>query len=130
MSTAAGNGGLMDECLQQHAPGLLMDCTGYAGPSGQHHGGSYEMYGDASEYCQQLVVYPQHPSDPPQAGRETPLRGAKTTSGQAKKRGIFPKPATNILRAWLFQHLTVIRSCLYYSRFLYLISLHPKPGCD
>ena len=25
----------------------------------------------------------------------------------AKKRGIFPKVATNILRAWLFQHLTV-----------------------
>jgi hypothetical protein len=24
-----------------------------------------------------------------------------------KKRGIFPKVATNILRAWLFQHLTV-----------------------
>ncbi|KAI8424760.1 hypothetical protein MSG28_006708 [Choristoneura fumiferana] len=23
-----------------------------------------------------------------------------------KKRGIFPKVATNILRAWLFQHLT------------------------
>ena len=25
----------------------------------------------------------------------------------SKKRGIFPKVATNILRAWLFQHLTV-----------------------
>lgn len=24
-----------------------------------------------------------------------------------KKRGIFPKVATNIMRAWLFQHLTV-----------------------
>ncbi|KYN01967.1 Homeobox protein homothorax [Cyphomyrmex costatus] len=24
-----------------------------------------------------------------------------------KKRGIFPKVATNILRAWLFQHLTI-----------------------
>ncbi|CAJ0589703.1 unnamed protein product [Cylicocyclus nassatus] len=122
MSTAAGSGGLMDECLQHHAPGLLMDCTGYAGPSGQHHG--YEMYGDGSEYCQQLVVYPQHPSDPPQAGRETPLRGSKANSGQAKKRGIFPKPATNILRAWLFQHLTVIRSLRFYSRFCILILLH------
>lgn len=28
-----------------------------------------------------------------------------------KKRGIFPKVATNILRAWLFQHLTVSRAC-------------------
>jgi len=26
---------------------------------------------------------------------------------QQKKRGIFPKLATNIMRAWLFQHLTV-----------------------
>lgn len=31
-----------------------------------------------------------------------------------KKRGIFPKVATNILRAWLFQHLTV--SVPFYSR--------------
>ena len=29
---------------------------------------------------------------------------------QQKKRGIFPKLATNIMRAWLFQHLTV-RPC-------------------
>ena len=34
-------------------------------------------------------------------------RGGKKNQ---KKRGIFPKVATNILRAWLFQHLTV--SCL------------------
>ena len=27
---------------------------------------------------------------------------------QQKKRGIFPKIATNIMRAWLFQHLTVL----------------------
>ncbi|TWW71954.1 Homeobox protein [Takifugu flavidus] len=25
-----------------------------------------------------------------------------------KKRGIFPKVATNIMRAWLFQHLTTL----------------------
>lgn len=29
-----------------------------------------------------------------------------------KKRGIFPKVATNILRAWLFQHLTVSSTCV------------------
>merc|ERR1711884_274320 len=29
-----------------------------------------------------------------------------TSKKNAKKRGIFPKVATNILRAWLFQHLT------------------------
>lgn len=30
-----------------------------------------------------------------------------------KKRGIFPKVATNILRAWLFQHLTVSNNILF-----------------
>lgn len=34
-----------------------------------------------------------------------------------KKRGIFPKVATNILRAWLFQHLTV-------SVFFFFFILH------
>ena len=29
-----------------------------------------------------------------------------------KKRGIFPKVATNIMRAWLFQHLSVSISTL------------------
>ena len=29
-----------------------------------------------------------------------------TSKKNSKKRGIFPKVATNILRAWLFQHLT------------------------
>uniref|UniRef100_A0A182PEB6 MEIS N-terminal domain-containing protein n=1 Tax=Anopheles epiroticus TaxID=199890 RepID=A0A182PEB6_9DIPT len=35
------------------------------------------------------------------------------TSGKKnqKKRGIFPKVATNILRAWLFQHLTGVELC-------------------
>ena len=33
---------------------------------------------------------------------------------QPKKRGIFPKQATNILRAWLFQNLTVSISSLVY----------------
>lgn len=32
-----------------------------------------------------------------------------------KKRGIFPKVATNILRAWLFQHLTVCSAYNVYS---------------
>lgn len=30
-----------------------------------------------------------------------------------KKRGIFPKMATNIMKAWLFQHLTVRLNLLY-----------------
>ncbi|MPC58516.1 Homeobox protein homothorax [Portunus trituberculatus] len=38
-----------------------------------------------------------------------------------KKRGIFPKVATNILRAWLFQHLTVSTpTCLCFFRRLRL----------
>ncbi|ELT94055.1 hypothetical protein CAPTEDRAFT_139538, partial [Capitella teleta] len=32
--------------------------------------------------------------------------GDSTSSKRQKKRGIFPKVATNIMRAWLFQHLT------------------------
>lgn len=31
----------------------------------------------------------------------------RANSKRQKKRGIFPKVATNIMRAWLFQHLTV-----------------------
>lgn len=30
-----------------------------------------------------------------------------------KKRGIFPKMATNIMKAWLFQHLTVSLNLLF-----------------
>ncbi|KAK2161359.1 hypothetical protein LSH36_118g06002 [Paralvinella palmiformis] len=32
---------------------------------------------------------------------------ASNSAKRQKKRGIFPKVATNIMRAWLFQHLTV-----------------------
>ncbi len=35
-----------------------------------------------------------------------------------KKRGIFPKVATNIMRAWLFQHLTV--SSIYINLYKYI----------
>jgi len=34
-------------------------------------------------------------------------------SRHQKKRGIFPKVATNVMRAWLFQHLTVSVRYLY-----------------
>ncbi|KAK6030275.1 hypothetical protein OSTOST_03597, partial [Ostertagia ostertagi] len=88
MSTT-GSGDLMDECLLP--TGLLMDCTGYGivatSTADQHHGaGGYDMY--IGEYCQQIVAYPQHPSDPPQsAGRDTPQRSTgKTAAQQAKKR--------------------------------------------
>jgi len=38
-------------------------------------------------------------------------------SRQQKKRGIFPKVATNVMRAWLFQHLTV--SLCYFCQKMY-----------
>ena len=38
-----------------------------------------------------------------------PKKEEKDEKRQPKKRGIFPKQATNILRAWLFQNLTVSR---------------------
>lgn len=38
-----------------------------------------------------------------------------------KKRGIFPKVATNIMRAWLFQHLTVSESKTKMFSFIELI---------
>ncbi|KJH50460.1 hypothetical protein DICVIV_03392 [Dictyocaulus viviparus] len=124
MSTAGSGGSSdpMDECLLHS--GMLMDCTGYAGTSEQHP--LYEMY----EYCQQVAVYPQHPSDPPQAERDAPIRSSKSAQVQAKKRGIFPKPATNILRAWLFQHLTVIASSnSFYSRFCLYPVLSRRRRC-
>ncbi len=44
-----------------------------------------------------------------------------------KKRGIFPKVATNIMRAWLFQHLTV--SFIFYSTHIkdFFFSIHIRP---
>ena len=39
-----------------------------------------------------------------------------------KKRGIFPKVATNILRAWLFQHLTVSVNIISASVFRHRVS--------
>lgn len=39
-----------------------------------------------------------------------------------KKRGIFPKVATNILRAWLFQHLTVSPFLFYSVNILKVIN--------
>lgn len=44
-----------------------------------------------------------------------------------KKRGIFPKVATNIMRAWLFQHLTVRKSKFWSAQ---VTSRHQDPHCD
>lgn len=45
-----------------------------------------------------------------------------------KKRGIFPKVATNILRAWLFQHLSVserLLLCFVFNEFPKKIKKRP-----
>ena len=43
-----------------------------------------------------------------------------------KKRGIFPKMATNIMKAWLFQHLTVFYFISYDSHYV----LNPLSDCQ
>lgn len=59
-----------------------------------------------------------------------------------KKRGIFPKVATNIMRAWLFQHLTVRRQAepstgsrhspfmQWFSTFFWLLYTNPTVRCN
>jgi len=46
----------------------------------------------------------QGPSSNESGGGDSDSEGRKSSN---KKRGLFPKQATNILRAWLFQNLTV-----------------------
>lgn len=43
-----------------------------------------------------------------------------------KKRGIFPKAATNIMKAWLFQHLTVRVTRGASTRGTLLYSIEPR----
>ena len=40
---------------------------------------------------------------------------SRDAKNRQKKRGIFPKVATNIMRAWLFQHLSVSFHDSYFS---------------
>lgn len=101
--------GVLDECL--YSAGLLMDdCSVYGMPP-QYEEAPHECYGSAdsqdfAQHSQPQDFYAlSHPADPPQTQQRSSPR--KAASNNAKKRGIFPKQATNILRAWLFQHLTV-----------------------
>uniref|UniRef100_A0A671SA59 Homeobox protein Meis1-like n=1 Tax=Sinocyclocheilus anshuiensis TaxID=1608454 RepID=A0A671SA59_9TELE len=61
---------------------------------GSHNGDNSSEHGD---FLDQSVASPSTGDD------EDPDKERKNN----KKRGIFPKLATNIMRAWLFQHLTV-----------------------
>lgn len=51
-------------------------------------------------------------------------------SKRQKKRGIFPKVATNIMRAWLFQHLTVSCCCPTSALMLYYRLVYVKLAND
>ena len=48
-----------------------------------------------------------HPISPVTSSSISMGESLITSSVRQKKRGIFPKVATNIMRAWLFQHLNV-----------------------
>lgn len=67
--------------------------------------GATNSYGpEMSFYGHQRV---QHPLDPPQTTSDEISMTEDRKNSLSKKRGIFPKPATNIMRAWLFHHLKV-----------------------
>ena len=54
-------------------------------------------------YSDPMGLSEQGPSSNESGGGDSDSEGRKSN----KKRGLFPKQATNILRAWLFQNLTV-----------------------
>ncbi|VDD97424.1 unnamed protein product [Enterobius vermicularis] len=71
-----------------------------------------EPYDPQQDYFHSSAHQHQHPLDPPQPSSQMTsasggTEGERKTGPPSKKRGIFPKPATNIMRAWLFHHLTV-----------------------
>ncbi|KAK8724024.1 hypothetical protein OTU49_011403 [Cherax quadricarinatus] len=90
-----GSGGTPGPLSHQPASQQSADNTSEAGkksPAGLHSRLFHEFEGDAS-----------NASIGSGEGTEEDDDGSKKNQ---KKRGIFPKVATNILRAWLFQHLT------------------------
>ncbi|XP_066969515.1 homeobox protein homothorax isoform X20 [Macrobrachium rosenbergii] len=90
-----GSGGTPGPLSHQPASQQSADNTSEAGkksPAGLHSRLFHEFEGDAS-----------NASIGSGEGTEEDEDGSKKNQ---KKRGIFPKVATNILRAWLFQHLT------------------------
>ncbi|XP_071533280.1 homeobox protein homothorax isoform X18 [Panulirus ornatus] len=90
-----GSGGTPGPLSHQPASQQSADNTSEAGkksPAGLHSRLFHEFEGDAS-----------NASIGSGEGTEEDDDGTKKNQ---KKRGIFPKVATNILRAWLFQHLT------------------------
>ncbi|KAK7161278.1 hypothetical protein R3I94_004074 [Phoxinus phoxinus] len=79
-----------DDAASVHSSEAPAACSRRAG---SHNGDNSSEHGD---FLDQSVASPSTGEE------EDPDRERKNN----KKRGIFPKVATNIMRAWLFQHLT------------------------
>ncbi|KAK8724027.1 hypothetical protein OTU49_011403 [Cherax quadricarinatus] len=98
-------------CLQKRPPSSSMSYSGGAGGDDARSPGSGGTPGPLSHQpaSQQSADNTSEAGDASNAsigsgeGTEEDDDGSKKNQ---KKRGIFPKVATNILRAWLFQHLT------------------------
>ncbi|PAV61488.1 hypothetical protein WR25_11324 [Diploscapter pachys] len=95
-----------DTIISSDQSHLIMDCPINDGYDHQ----IYHMQEDLQQgyHHQYGSVAPPDPQPDPSEGR--PIKNGSSNgkggNGNSKKRGIFPKPATNILRTWLFQHLT------------------------
>ncbi|VDN52486.1 unnamed protein product [Dracunculus medinensis] len=74
-----------------------------------HHTDNISEAGATNSYGPEMSFYGhqrvQHPLDPPQTTSDEISMTEDRKNSLSKKRGIFPKPATNIMRAWLFHHL-------------------------
>ena len=111
-----------DTIISSDQSHLIMDCPINDGYDHQ----IYHMQEDLQQgyHHQYGSVAPPDPQPDPSEGRpiKSGSSNGKGGNGNSKKRGIFPKPATNILRTWLFQHLTVwllskynsVTFCLHY----------------
>ncbi|CAJ0939878.1 unnamed protein product, partial [Mesorhabditis belari] len=102
-----GVNGSMADSQSEHV--CMVDASGsYCVPvtcmmayqNGTTNGSPFDEY-PQQQHLQMVTEYP--PQDPPHHQSTSQTNSRKLPS---KKRGIFPKPATNIMRQWLFQHLT------------------------
>ncbi|KAI3352605.1 hypothetical protein L3Q82_005549 [Scortum barcoo] len=92
---------------RDHDDAASIRSVGTPGPSS---GGHTSHSGDNSSEQGEITDGELHPGDCLDNGMASPSTGDDDDPDKDKlhnkKRGIFPKVATNILRAWLFQHLT------------------------
>ncbi|CAJ0582197.1 unnamed protein product, partial [Mesorhabditis spiculigera] len=111
-----GNGGSMDS-QSDHV--CMVDASGGSGGPGPQYAvpcmmayptSPFDDYGHPMHqtHHQMAMLGPEYPpQDPPHHQKPQNQNSTQTRKAPAKKpRGIFPKPATLIMRTWLFQHLT------------------------